>query len=398
MASSPTSSSTGRLTPGRFAREEAPFLAAVATLLFFHFALDATLETVVNPESASPLIGALLAFWLFGVVLWAAFGVVRHADALAIKLGEPLGTLVLTLAVVGIEVSLISAIMLTGADAPTMARDTMMAVVMIVLGGLTGASLLIGGLTHGEQDYSLPGARAYLGVLVPLAVFALVLPDFTSSTDTPTFTPLQAGFFGFITLLLYGIFLAIQTVRHKNYFEQPVQEIDTATESEETQVLPKPHSHGHGPLYSTTYHSVLLLLTLLPIVLLSERIAMLVDFGIVQVGAPVALGGVIIALIVLTPESMAALAAARANQLQRSVNLLLGSALSTIGLTLPAVITVSLITGATLQLGLEMAQMVLLLLTLVVCLMTFSGTRTNVLQGAVHIVLFLAFLLLIFSP
>ncbi len=397
-SSSSSSSSTGRLTPGRFAREEAPFLAAVATLLFFHFALDATLETIVNPESASPLIGALLAFWLFGVVLWAAFGVVRHADALAIKLGEPLGTLVLTLAVVGIEVSLISAIMLTGADAPTMARDTMMAVVMIVLGGLTGASLLIGGLTHGEQDYSLPGARAYLGVLVPLAVFALVLPDFTSSTDTPTFTPVQAGFFGFITLLLYGIFLAIQTVRHKNYFEQPVQEIDTATESEETQVLPKPHSHGHGPLYSTTYHSVLLLLTLLPIVLLSERIAMLVDFGIVQVGAPVALGGVIIALIVLTPESMAALAAARANQLQRSVNLLLGSALSTIGLTLPAVITVSLITGATLQLGLEMAQMVLLLLTLVVCLMTFSGTRTNVLQGAVHIVLFLAFLLLIFSP
>jgi Ca2+:H+ antiporter len=141
-----------------------------------------------------------------------------------------------------------------------------------------------------------------------------------------------------------------------------------------------------------------LLLTLVTIVLLAELIAMIVDFGIVQAGAPVALGGVIIALVVLTPESMAALAAARANQLQRSVNLLLGSALSTIGLTLPAVVAVSLITGANLQLGLDMAPMVLLLLTLVVCLMTFGGTRTNVLQGAVHIVLFLAYLLLIFSP
>ena len=385
-------SSPERLTPVRFLREEAPFLVATVTFALFQFGLDATLVKAVGPETAAPVIAAVFAIWLFTVALWAAFGVVRHADALAIKLGEPLGTLVLTLAVVGIEVSLIAAVMLTGADSPTLARDTMVAILMIVLGGLTGAALLIGGFLHSEQDYNLPGARAFLGVLVPLAVFALVLPEFTVSTARPTFTPLQAGFFAIITLALYGVFLAIQTVRHRSYFEQPVPDREADHEAAHAQ------PHGHGPVRSTAYHAVFLVLTLLSIVLLSKRIAKLVDFGIVEIGAPVALGGVIIALLVLTPESMAALAAARANQLQRSVNLLLGSALSTIALTLPAVLTVSLLTGAPLELGLDMAPMVLLLLTLVVCLMTFGGTRTNMLQGAVHIVLFLAYLLLIFSP
>lgn len=184
-----TASSNGRSLVGRFLREEAAFLVALLTFVILHFGLHDTLNKAITPETAQPLMGVLFVVWLFAVVLWAAFNVVRHADVLAIKLGEPLGTLILTLAVVGIEVSLISAVMLTGAEAPTMARDTMTAVLMIVLGGLTGASLLIGGFFHGEQDYNLPGARAYLGVLVPLAVFALVLPDFTASTDSPTFTP-----------------------------------------------------------------------------------------------------------------------------------------------------------------------------------------------------------------
>ncbi len=381
-----------RLTVVRFLREETPFLVATATLLMFQFGLDSTLAKVVKPDISAPVIAGTFAIWLFGIAIWAAFGVVHHAEVLATRLGEPLGTLVLTLAVVGIEVSLIAAIMLTGVDAPTLARDTMMAVLMIVLGGLTGAALLIGGFLHGEQDYNLPGARAFLGVLVPLAVFALVLPDFTASTNTRTFTPLQASFFAIITVSLYGIFLAIQTVRHRSYFEQPM--VERQADHESAHAIPV----GHIRLHSTAYHTILLILTLLPIVLLSKRIAKLVDFGIDQVGAPAALGGVIIALVVLTPESMVALAAARANQLQRSVNLLLGAALSTIGLTLPAVLTVSLLTGARLELGLDMAPLVLLLLMLLTCLMTFAGTRTNVLQGAVHIVVFLAYLLLIFSP
>lgn len=379
-------------SPIQYLKEEAPFLSIVLTFLVFQFGMDGVLDKAVKPGTANPFICALLGLWLLGVTLWAAFGVVRHAEALATKLGEPLGTIILTLSVVGIEVALISAVMLTGEAAPTMARDTMMAILMIVLGGLTGASLLIGGYIHGEQEYSLPGARTFLGVLLPLAVFALVLPTFTTSTDTATFSPYQAAFFAFTTLSLYVIFLRIQTNRHKSYFEQPRKE-----RTDDHEAAPDDANH-HGTLRSTSYHAIFLLLTLLPIVLLSKRIAKVVDYGIVEIGAPVALGGILIAFIVLIPESMAALSSARANKLQRSVNLLLGSALSTIGLTLPAVLAVSLMTGQSLILGLEIAPMVLLLLTLTVCLMTFSSTRTNIMQGAVHLVMFFAYLLLILNP
>ncbi len=365
--------------------KEAPLLVGAGTLAIFQFHGDRWLEGLTDP-----LIASLLFLWLFPVLLWASFGVVRHAEALAEILGEPYGTLILTIAVIGIEVSLIAAIMLTGDANPTLARDTMFAVLMIVLNGLTGLALLIGGLVHQEQDYNLRGARAYISVLVPLAVFALILPKFTSSTAEATYTSGQGLFFALITALLYGIFLAIQMGRHKGFFLQ-VREPDEGG-------VDVDHGHGHGAVYSTPTHAVLLVLTLLPIVFLSKRMAKLVDYGIFEVGAPIAVGGVIIALLVLTPEGLTAMNAARANQLQRSVNLLLGSALSTIGLTVPAVLAISLLFGKKVVLGLEDASMVLLLLTLLLSSFTFGGVRTNLLQGAVHLVVFLAYVLLIFSP
>ncbi len=365
------------------AREELPFLVGVVTLAAFQFGGDSWLVGLNDPLTA-----AVLFTWLFVAMLWAAFGVVRHADALAELLGEPYGTLILTMAVIGIEVALISAVMLTGEAAPTLARDTMLAVLMIVLNGLIGVALLLGGLAHHEQDYNLQGARAFLAVLLPLAVFSLVLPKFTVSTEAPTYSPLQAAFFASMTALLYAIFLGVQTVRHSGYFREP----SSNTEADDADL------HGHGIVRSLPYHAALLILTLLPIVLLSKRLAKLVDFGIVQAGAPIALGGVVIALLVLAPEGLAALRAARANQLQRSVNLLLGSALATIGLTVPAVLVISLVIDQPVTLGLDDVSMVLLLLTLVVSALTFGGVRTGVLQGAVHFVLFLAYLTLIFSP
>ncbi len=282
--------------------------------------------------------------------------------------------------------------MLSGEAAPTLARDTMMAVLMIVLNGLVGTALLIGGWRHREQDYNLQGARAFLSVLMPLAVFALMLPALTESTSSPTYAPPQASFVAVTTVMLYGVFLGIQTVRHQAFFQQP-----------ETDGQPKRRFLPRRPrapagLRPLPYHAVMLIATLLPIVLMSQRIALLVDFGIVSLGAPVALGGVLIALLVLTPESMAAIRAAQANQLQRSVNLLLGSALATIGLTVPAVLIISLVIERPLTLGLDPAPMALLALTLVIGPMTFGGPRTNILQGAVHVVLFLAYLMLIFSP
>ncbi|MEQ8653888.1 MAG: hypothetical protein RIC87_15600 [Kiloniellales bacterium] len=367
-------------------RELLPFVAVIGSLAVFQFHGDAWLK-----DLSDPLLAGGLFVWLFGVMLWAAFSVVRHADALAELVGEPYGTLILTLAVTGIEASLIASIMLTGASAPTMARDTMFAVLMIVLAGLVGLALILGGLRHREQDYNLQGARAFLTVLLPLGVCALILPRFTVSTEGASFSPGQALFFATLTVLLYGVFLAIQTVRHRGFFQQPPPPEDSGLVVEDV-------AHGHGPVRPLPYHAVMLLATLVPIVLLSKRLAGVLDYGIVQVGAPISLGGVIIALLVLAPESMAAIKAALANRLQRSVNLLLGCAVATIGLTIPAVLVIGLIFDQEVILGLDDSRIVLLSLTLVVCTLTFGGVRTSLLQGAVHFVLFLVFLMLVFSP
>lgn len=386
---------TSHRTPGasgralRLLRDEAALVVSAGTLAIFQFGGDRWLTGL-----AEPMIAGLIFLWLFAVMLWASFGVVRHADALADLLGEPYGTLILTIAVISIEIALIAAVMLTGEAAPTLARDTMFAILMIVLNGLVGAALLIGGLRHREQEYNLQGARAFVAVLMPLAVFALVLPKFTVSTAAPTFSAPQAFFFALITLLLYGVFLAIQTVRHRGFFQQP-----TAAGGDDGGGAAA-HTAGHGalPVRSLPYHAVLLLLAVLPVVLLSKRLARTVDFGTAQLDAPVEIGGVVIALLVLAPEGLAALRAARTNQLQRSVNLLLGSGLATIGLTVPAVLAIGLLIDRPVTLGLDDAATVLLVLTLVMSSMTFGGVRTNLLQGAVHLVLFLAYLMLIFSP
>ena len=267
----------------------------------------------------------------------------------------------------------------------------MFAIYMIVLNGLVGLSLLLGGLRHIEQDYNLQGANAFLAVIVPLSVIALLLPRYTVSTAAPAYTPAQAAFFSLATILLYGAFLAIQTSRHSDFFMQPKSR-NNGSKSRAPAVDHK------GATLSPTAHALLLILTLLPIVLLSKELAKLVDFGILSLGAPAPLGGVLIAVLVLTPEGVVALRAAVADQLQRSVNICLGAALSTIGMTVPAVLAIGLVTGKTIVLGLENRDIVLLVLTLFVSALTFSSTKTNVLQGAVHIVLFLAYLFLIFSP
>lgn len=369
-------------TPASAARQELPLVFSLITLAVFSFFGDSWLTGLIDQSIAAVLFG-----WLFVIMLWATFSVVRHADALAGLLGEPYGTLILTLAVIGIEVALISAVMLAGEASPTLARDTMHAVLMIVLNGLVGAALLLGGIFHREQEYNLQGARSFIAVLLPLAVISLILPKFTESTATPTFSPMQEGFLAVMTVLLYGVFLAVQTISHRGYFQEPEAVAGSIAEGGE-----------HGPVQSIPYHAVFLVLTLIPIVLLSKYLAKLVDFGIVQAGAPIALGGVIIALLVLAPEGLAALRAARANNLQRSVNLLLGSALATIGLTVPAALAIGLFIGQSVVLGLSDASSVLLLLTLIMSALTFGGVRTGVLQGAVHLVLFLAYLMLIFAP
>jgi Ca2+:H+ antiporter len=333
---------------------------------------------------------ACMLMWLFTVILLSAFAVVRHAEVIAEQLGEPVGTLVLTLSVTGIEVMMIAAVMHGGKGSSTLARDAMFAVVMIVLNGMVGLSLLLGGLRYHEQTYNLQGANAFLAVIVPLAVFGLVLPNFTVSSPGPTLSPLQTAFLIIMSIGLYGVFLAIQNWSHRNYF-----------------VLPEPEqglmgAHGlarqHGWAVSSVRYPIGLLLSyLLPLVVLSKQLAIPINYGMHELQAPPALGGLLVAILVLSPESLGAARAALANQLQRSVNILLGSVLATISLTIPAVLLIGFTTSQIVILGLDAADMTILLLTLGLSTLTFASARTNVLLGAVHLLLFLAYVMLIFE-
>ncbi|WP_336957983.1 calcium:proton antiporter [Sphingobium aquiterrae] len=346
--------------------------------------------------AASPAMGAALFAWLLGVILWSAFGVVHEAEELAERLGEPYGTLVLTLAIVIIEVALIAAVMLGGSAVPTLGRDTMFAVLMIVLNGVVGLGLLIGGVRHHQQRFNLQGASAYLAVIIPLTVIALVLPNFTTSTRGGTLSPFQAGAFSLFTVALYGLFLWLQTGRHSGFFQAVDHGARDGAVVVEADASPLPHADAASG--TTGRHFMLLLANILPIVILSKSLARLLDLGIAALGAPSAMGGIVIAMIVFTPEGISALRAVAANQLTRAINLCLGAATSTLGLTVPAVLLIGLLAGQPVVLGLSSANMVLLSVTLILNTLTFSGARTTMLEGAVHLSLFFVFLVLVFSP
>jgi Ca2+:H+ antiporter len=364
---------------------EAPAVAGVITAIVFFAGGDTLLSDLDNHA-----LTVAMFLWLFGVIMWGAFGVVRHADALAEKLGEPYGTMVLTFSVIAIEVALLASIMLHGQNNPTLARDMMFATLMIVLNGMVGTALLIGALRYWEQECNLTGARSFLVVMSALSILALVLPKYTETMPSPVDAPGKALLFIAITLLFYGVFIFIQTMRHGAFFSEP--------EALAGEPAHRPRAHGTKPTYSLTYHVVMLLLTLIPVVALSEYLAVIVDFGIEDLGLPDPLGGLVIAVLVLAPEGLTAFHAALANHLQRAVNVCLGSALSTIGLTIPAVLIVGFVTSRDVHLGLSDVETVLLVVTLFVSGLTFAGGRTNVLQGAVHLLLFFVYVALLFSP
>jgi Ca2+:H+ antiporter len=260
----------------------------------------------------------------------------------------------------------------------------MFAVIMIVFNGMVGIALLVGGVRYKEQVYNLQGATAFLGVIIPLAAVTLILPNFTQSAPGGSLSVPHEIFLIFMSVALYGVFLAIQTMSHRHYF----------LDADEKDAMPIQHNIDLRP---AAYHGTLLVLYILPIVLLSKKIAVPIDFGVTVLGAPQALVGFLVAALVMSPESLTALRATLANQLQRSINLLLGSVLASISLTIPAVIGIALATDRTVVLGLAPVDGLLLVLTLVCGLITFTSGRTNILQGAIHLLLFCAYLVLMFD-
>lgn len=362
-----------------FIRSEWPLGLGLLTALMFLSAGHG-----LYPEAAG-LVRQLLIFgWLFAVIMTAALCVVRHAEALAVHLGEPLGTLVLTLAVTAIEAASISAVMLHAKDSATVVRDTLFAVIMIILNGMVGASLLLGAWRHREQHYNLQGANAYLSVIIPLAVLSLIMPDYTQTTPGPTLSPYQETFLGLMCAGLYAAFLAVQTGRHRGYFMSEGDDGES------------PHGAAHAPM-SWGMHTLLLLAYMAPLVYLAEQFGRPVDDLLASLHAPAALSGVIIAALVATPEGIGAVRSAIGNHLQRSINICLGSLLATIGLTVPLMLLVSHLLGSPIHLGLEHTSFMMLMLTLLLSVVTFASGRTNVLQGAVHMLLFIAYVLLIFQ-
>ena len=335
------------------------------------------LQLVVAGNAA---ITALEAFALIATV----FAAVYHAEVVAHRVGEPFGSLVLALAVTIIEVALIVSVMITsGAEAAGLARDTVFAAVMIVCNGIVGTCLLAGGVRHREQGFQLQGASAALSVLIPLTTLTLIFPNLTTSSQGPTFSESQLVFAAVVSLVLWGSFVFIQTVRHRDYF------LPAGGDEE----------HAAPPSNAVALLSAgLLLASLVAVVGLAKALTPTLERGISAAGAPKSVVGILIAALVLLPEGLAAFRAARANRLQTSINLALGSALASIGLTIPVVVAVSTVMHTPLNLGLGPKEMVLLLVTLILSQSTLGTGRTTVLQGTVHLVLFAAFLFLAVVP
>jgi Ca2+:H+ antiporter len=350
----------------------------VLSVLFFAGAT--ALGFTFRPSAAGLVFAGGLLIILFGTV----FAAVHHAEVIAQRIGEPYGTLLLTLAVTIIEVALITTIMLGDKAVPTLARDTVFAVVMIVCNGLVGICILVGGLRYREQDVQVSGSNLYLSVLIVLATITLILPNYTLTTPGPVYSAIQLGFVSVVTVVLYGVFLYTQTVLHSGYFQGKGNELDDgdAGISNRTLVL----------------SIVLLLVSLLAVVLLAKKFSLVVDVATALIGAPPAFAGVLVALLILLPESVAAVAAARKNDLQKSINLALGSSLATIGLTIPAVAVVATALDKQLVLGLNAQEMVLLVLTFLLSMLTFVTGRTNIMFGLVHVVVFAIFVFLVFVP
>lgn len=353
------------------------------------------LATPLTPGAAGMSFAVLLA-----TIVAASFGVVHEADYLAHKLGEPYGTLILTLSIVSIEVILIASVLLGPGEAPTIGRDSIFAVLMIILNLVMGICLTVGAARHGEQEFNAQGATSYLSMIALLTTVALVLPKFTSTAGE--FGREQAMGIGALTALLYAAFLWKQIGSHKRLFVQPPPGAMVVRRMERASRAPTEAEKADGsapPIGRDVWvHSLLLLAMIVPIVLLGHHLAIVLDYGIAAAGAPVAVGGVLIALIVFTPESLTAVRAALGNEMQRAINLCLGAFVSTVGLTVPAVLAIGLLYDKQVIMGVSSMDAALFGATVVLSMLTFNGQRTSALQGYMHLALFAVFGVLLFFP
>lgn len=327
------------------------------------------------------------AVFLVAGLMGAVMSAVHHAEVIAHKVGEPFGTLVLAIAITIIEVSLIVSLMFSGGESTTtLARDTVFAAIMIIITLMVGVSFFAGSLKHSEQKIGLQGVSAAMIGLIAICTLTLILPNYTTSIAGPVYTQSQLIFVSIVSLIIYGVFVSIQTGRHRDYF---LPDDDTCTED----------VHADPPsLWVTLLSLLLLLVSLVAVVLSSKALSPVIEGTVNDLGWPKSTVGIIVALVILLPEGFAALRAARKDRIQTSLNLALGSALASIGLTIPAVAVVSMITGMTITLGIDLKSIMLFFLAILVLMISFMTRKTNILQGVVLILLFAVYLFITIVP
>jgi Ca2+:H+ antiporter len=362
---------------------------------------------LASGAAATSASSAIYTFLLAAALIASVLAAVHFAEAIAHRIGEPFGAIVLAVAVTSIEVALIVSLMLTpGHDTATLARDTVFAAQMIIITGIVGGCLLLGGIKFKEQTFGLDGVSAALTVLTAISALTLILPNYTSSIPGPFYNNQQLTFVAIVCLILYGTFLLIQTVSHRAYFLQEETPAPSAakglpqampTSQPAAGSLPHPEA-AHPSNLSTAISAVFLLVSLAAVVVLAEYLAPGIESGVDSIGAPKSLVGIIIAMVVLLPECLSALNAAKNNQLQSSLNLALGSALASIGLTIPAVAFVALYKGLPLTLGIDTKSTVLFLLSLFIILLSLRTGRTTLLQGVVLLVIFAVYIFTTIVP
>lgn len=336
----------------------------------------------------STLTNAIGAFLLFGSVLAA----VHHAEVVAHKVGEPYGTIILAICITILEVGLIISFMLSGSEgALTYARDTVFAAVMLILNGILGICILVGGVRFREQFFARSSATTYLVSLVAILVLTLILPNYTSSARGPFYTDAQLAFVSIACLVIYGTFLMVQTVRHRNYFI--MDDGDTSDNNEDDDHEPDPPT-----LAKTLVSLTLLIVSLFVVIFMAKGLSPVIEGFVKSIGAPKTLVGVIIASFVLLPEGLAAVRAARSNQIQTSVNLALGSALASVGLTIPVISVVCIMYDIPFILGLDLKSIILLALSVFIVMISLSRGKTNVLYGTVLLVNLAAYIFTVIVP
>lgn len=348
-------------------------------------------------DPIAPATAAGLFVWLFGTMVWSAFGALKVADKIAVILGEPLGSLVLTLTIIGLEGVLIAIAILTSDAGATIGRDTLLGANMIMINLAGGMALLLGGWRHREQTYNFQGTAAYLAVVITLCVLGFILPNYTQAEPKGSVTSVQATGIIIVTLGMYVVFLLLQIGRHKHFFIEPtpegeIKETPNILATDSINAAAPEEKSGIGKL------TVLLLAGVVPVLLLGKFLTTLLDYGSEQLGTPSALGGVIIALIVVSPKLISSIKAGLANEPQRAVNLALGSCAPALGVILPIILGIGLVTGKTIIMGISPSDVILLALTLVLASLTFSGPRTTLLEGAAHLGIFAMYIVLMFSP